>query len=72
MADVLTIVQIYPGLLGTYGDRGNAVVLARRAAARGIAAQVVDVGPEDPIPTQGDVYVLGEARTRPRPWPRVP
>jgi CobQ-like glutamine amidotransferase family enzyme len=34
-------------------------VRARRARARGIEARVVDVAPEDPIPGQGDLYVLG-------------
>ncbi len=59
MAEALTIVHVYPELLGTYGDRGNALVLARRAAVRGIDAVVVDVAPGEPVPSQGDVYVLG-------------
>jgi len=59
VADAFTIVHVYPDLLGTYGDRGNALVLARRAAARGLDTVVVDVTPEDPLPTHGDVYVLG-------------
>jgi CobQ-like glutamine amidotransferase family enzyme len=59
MAEALTIVHVYPELLGTYGDRGNALVLARRAAARGWDAVVVDVEPDQPLPESGDVYVLG-------------
>ena len=37
----LLVVHVYPHLLGTYGDAGNALVLHRRALARGIAAQIV-------------------------------
>ena len=41
-----------PELLGTYGDGGNALVLARRLARRGIAARVIEVGITDPVPRQ--------------------
>jgi CobQ-like glutamine amidotransferase family enzyme len=50
---------LFPTLLGTYGDRGNLAVLVRRASERGIAASVLTVGPEDPVPATGDLYVLG-------------
>ena len=33
------IVHVYPHLLGTYGDAGNALVLRKRAADRGIAGR---------------------------------
>jgi len=56
---VLTIVHVYPHLLGTYGDAGNAQVLYRRAVDRGLAAQVIAVHPGDPLPALGDVYLLG-------------
>jgi lipid II isoglutaminyl synthase (glutamine-hydrolysing) len=55
----LGIVSLYPDLLGTYGDRGNAAVLAHRARRRGISVDVVEVAPGDPVPTSGDVYLLG-------------
>jgi CobQ-like glutamine amidotransferase family enzyme len=45
--------------MGTYGDGGNVLVLVRRAAARGLGAEVVTVGPGDPVPEQADLYVLG-------------
>jgi lipid II isoglutaminyl synthase (glutamine-hydrolysing) len=57
--DELGIVQIYPDLLGTYGDRGNALALAHRAAARGLAARVVEVAVDEPVPRHGDIYLLG-------------
>ena len=34
---MLKIALVYPELLGTYGDGGNALVLAERARRRGIA-----------------------------------
>jgi len=57
--DALRIVHVYPHLLGTYGDAGNAIVLAHRARARGIAVEVVVVQPGEPVPSQGDIYLLG-------------
>ncbi|HET9655278.1 MAG TPA: glutamine amidotransferase [Kineosporiaceae bacterium] len=56
---VLTIVQVYPHLLGTYGDAGNAMVLRRRAADRGIPVEVVAVQPGEALPRNGNVYLLG-------------
>jgi CobQ-like glutamine amidotransferase family enzyme len=56
---VLLIVHVYPHLLGTYGDAGNALVLHRRALARGIPAQIVPVHPGERLPRTGDVYLLG-------------
>jgi CobQ-like glutamine amidotransferase family enzyme len=55
----LLIVHVYPHLLGTYGDAGNALVLHRRALARGLAAEIVAVHPGDRLPRAGDVYLLG-------------
>ena len=37
---------VYPELLGTYGDRGNAVVLVQRLRWRGHAAELVEVTAE--------------------------
>ncbi len=56
----LSIVHVYPDLLGTYGDRGNATVARPGApppAASGWWSWTS--GRRSPIPTQGDVYVLG-------------
>ncbi|HEX5493009.1 MAG TPA: glutamine amidotransferase [Mycobacteriales bacterium] len=53
------MVLLLPDLLGTYGDRGNAVVLCQRLRWRGIDAEVVDVVGTDAVPTGGDVYLLG-------------
>jgi CobQ-like glutamine amidotransferase family enzyme len=48
-----------PDLLGTYGDSGNAVVLARRLQWRGIAAEVVPLGPGATVPDHVQVLVIG-------------
>jgi lipid II isoglutaminyl synthase (glutamine-hydrolysing) len=55
----LRIGLIYPELLGTYGDRGNAEVLAWRATGHGLVAEVAEVAAGDPVPPSLDVYVLG-------------
>jgi CobQ-like glutamine amidotransferase family enzyme len=53
------VVVLYPRLLGTYGDSGNATVLCRRAEARGLSAELVTVDAGDPIPRSAQIYVLG-------------
>jgi len=52
---------LYPELLGTYGDSGNATVLAQRLRRRGIGAEIVSVESREPVPTTCDVYLLGGA-----------
>jgi lipid II isoglutaminyl synthase (glutamine-hydrolysing) len=56
---VVRIALLYPTVLGLYGDRGNALVLAHRAARRGIAAEIIDVAPGTTAPDQADVYLVG-------------
>jgi CobQ-like glutamine amidotransferase family enzyme len=53
------VVLVYPEVLGTYGDRGNALALAHRARARQIRCRLVEVGLHDSVPRSGDVYLLG-------------
>lgn len=57
---------VYPELLGTYGDRGNAVVLVQRLRWRGIAAELVEVTTASPIPDSLDVYLLGGGEDDPQ------
>ena len=57
----IKIVRIHNELLGTYGDQGNAEVLAFRAKFHGITANIVDVSYNDDLPTNGDIYLLGGA-----------
>jgi lipid II isoglutaminyl synthase (glutamine-hydrolysing) len=61
----LTIVVVHPDLLGTYGDGGNGLVLARRAEWRGIAAELVEAPSDRPLPV-GDVYCLGGGEDSPQ------
>ncbi|HEU5035120.1 MAG TPA: DJ-1/PfpI family protein [Mycobacteriales bacterium] len=57
--DPVRIALVFPSLLGTYGDGGNASVLAQRLRWRGIAAETIDVAVDDPLPEQADLFVLG-------------
>ncbi len=59
MPSEITIASLYPSLLGTYGDRGNAQVLARRLQWRDIPARILEVGLDETIPEQCDIYLLG-------------
>lgn len=56
---VVSVCLLFPDLLGTYGDRGNATVLARRLEWRGIPSRVVEVHGGDVVPADCDLYVLG-------------
>lgn len=55
----LRIGLVYPELLGTYGDRGNAVVLLERCRRRDIAAELVEVPAGESIPAGIDLYLFG-------------
>ena len=57
----LTIVRIHNELLGTYGDRGNADVLAFRAHLNGIPAKVIDISFKESLPKSADIYLMGGA-----------
>src|SRR6478735_3232718 len=57
---------VYPELLGTYGDRGNAIVLVERCRRRGIDAELVEVAAGDPIPESLDVYLFGGGEDDPQ------
>ncbi|WP_344567587.1 glutamine amidotransferase [Streptomyces axinellae] len=62
----LRLVWIYPDLLSTYGDQGNALVVERRARQRGLDVQRVDVRSDQPLPTSGDIYLIGGGEDRPQ------
>jgi CobQ-like glutamine amidotransferase family enzyme len=53
------IVLVYQSLLGIYGDRGNATVLAKRLQWRGYDTILTVVEPGDALPDSGHVYLLG-------------
>ncbi len=62
----LRLVWVYPDLLSTYGDRGNLLVLSRRAQLRGIEVEAIEVNSDQPVPTQGDIYLLGGGEDLPQ------
>ena len=59
MAEPIRIGLVYPQLLGTYGDRGNAEVLAWRLRRRGHAARVVELPGPGASPAGLVAYTLG-------------
>jgi lipid II isoglutaminyl synthase (glutamine-hydrolysing) len=61
----LRVVVVFPDLLGTYGDGGNGVVLAQRAAWRGIDVALVEAPSHAALP-EGDLYCLGGGEDGPQ------
>jgi CobQ-like glutamine amidotransferase family enzyme len=55
---------VFPDLLGTYGDRGNGVILRDRLARRGIAVDLVTINAGDAVPASLDCYLLGGGEDR--------
>src|SRR5450755_5189964 len=62
----LGLVWVYPDLLSTYGDRGNLLVLERRARLRGIGVEAIGVNSDQPVPRHGDIYLLGGGEDLPQ------
>jgi len=60
------LVWVYPDLLSTYGDRGNLLVLARRARLRGLPVEVAEVNSDQRVPAGGDIYLLGGGEDLPQ------
>jgi CobQ-like glutamine amidotransferase family enzyme len=65
MADV-AVALVYPDLLGTYGDAGNARVLVERLRWRGIGAEMVTVRLGQVLPRTCELYVVGGGEDRPQ------
>jgi lipid II isoglutaminyl synthase (glutamine-hydrolysing) len=65
-ASSLQLVWVYPDLLSTYGDRGNLLVLQRRARLRGINDEAVTVNADEPVPRSGDIYLMGGGEDLPQ------
>ena len=62
----LRLVWIYPDLLSTYGDRGNLLILARRATLRGLAVESVAVRSDQVVPAGADIYLIGGGEDGPQ------
>jgi CobQ-like glutamine amidotransferase family enzyme len=66
VAEPVSVALLYPELLGTYGDGGNATVLVQRLRWRGIPAEVLDVHAGEPIPRGCQVYLMGGGEDAPQ------
>lgn len=62
----LRVVWVYPDLLSTYGDQGNVLVVERRARQRGVPVTKIHVRSDQPVPTSGDIYLIGGGEDRPQ------
>src|SRR5580698_2064402 len=62
----MRLIWVYPDLLSTYGDRGNLLVLQRRARLRGIEAEAISVNADEPVPQSGDIYLMGGGEDLPQ------
>ncbi len=62
----IRLVWVYPDLLSTYGDRGNLLVLTRRASLRDIEVEAVEVNADQAVPDDGDIYLLGGGEDLPQ------
>ncbi len=62
----LRLIWVYPDLLSTYGDRGNLLVLERRARLRGIDVESIEVNSDQPVPRDGDIYLMGGGEDLPQ------
>ena len=61
----LRVAVLYPDLLNIYGDRGNAMAVARRCRARGIEVDVVDVRIGDDWNAEAtDILLVGGGQDR--------
>ena len=60
------IVSLYPDLLGTYGDGGNALILRRRLEWRGIGVEHLTIDAGDSVPDSADLYLIGGGEDGPQ------
>ena len=61
----LRIAVVYPDLLGTYGDTGNGIILARRARSRGFDTELLLCRSSEALP-EADLFCLGGGEDGPQ------
>jgi hypothetical protein len=61
----LRVAVLFPDLLGTYGDGGNGLILARRAEWRGVDVELLQAVSDAPVP-EADIYCLGGGEDGPQ------
>lgn len=62
----VAVALLFPDLLGTYGDSGNAVILAQRLRWREIDAEVLTIRSGEPVPESAEIYVVGGGEDLPQ------
>lgn len=62
----VTVALLFPDLLGTYGDSGNAAILAARLRWRGIDSEVLTVRSGGDVPDDCQIYVVGGGEDLPQ------
>jgi CobQ-like glutamine amidotransferase family enzyme len=60
------VALVFPELLGTYGDGGNARVLVQRLQWRDVPAEVVATPAGETVPDSCDIYLLGGGEDAPQ------
>ncbi len=61
----LTICWLYGNAMNIYGDRGNVLALSQRCRWRGIEAEIVHCGVDDPLPAGAyDIFFWGGGQDR--------
>ena len=60
------VVSVFPDLLGTYGDSGNALVVSKRLALRGFEVTLVEANLKSGVPNDGDFYLIGGGEDGPQ------
>ncbi|TAN26900.1 MAG: glutamine amidotransferase [Actinomycetota bacterium] len=62
----IRVVSVFPDLLGTYGDSGNALVVSKRLALRGFEITLVEANLQSGVPADGDFYLIGGGEDGPQ------
>jgi hypothetical protein len=65
VSGTLRVAVVFPDLLGTYGDGGNGLILARRAEWRGFDVELLQAASDAPVP-EADIYCLGGGEDGPQ------
>lgn len=62
----VSVALLFPDLLGTYGDSGNASILAARLRWRGMDAEVLTIRSGEVVPEGCEIYVVGGGEDMPQ------
>jgi CobQ-like glutamine amidotransferase family enzyme len=65
VSPAVRVAVLFPDLLGTYGDGGNGLILARRAQWRGVDAELLQAVSDAAVP-EADIYCLGGGEDGPQ------